>query len=273
MKALFMGRKPAASAALRHLVDVGVEVVAVVAPLHPSESSMATFWRPLLRDTAQELGIPVAHDQAIYDALASRGGVLPSGQRIDDIDLVLSFLFWKKIEKPLIAVPRLGCFNFHPAPLPEFRGRRGYNFAILEQHAEYGASVHWVSERFDEGDLVEVRRFPIAPHETAFSLEQRTMPVLFEMFTDFIARVKAGQPIERRPQGKGQSATLEQMRAAMRIDLSESPELMERRVRAFWYPPHHGAYLEIGGKRFTLVDDETLNLLGRFLHHSREKPY
>ena len=273
MKVLFMGRKPAASAALRHLVDVGLEVAAVVAPLHPSESLTATFWRPLLRDTASELRIPVVDDLAVYEALKSPGRALPSGQRLDDVDLVLSFLFWKKIAKPLIGLPRLGCFNFHPGPLPEFRGRRGYNFAILEDHAQYGASVHWVSERFDEGDLVEVRRFPITPHETAFSLEQRTMPVLLDMFVDFIARVKAGEPIERRPQGKGQSATLEQMRAAMRINPSDGPELTERRVRAFWYPPHHGAYIEIGGRRFTLVDDETLTRLGRFLHHSRENPY
>jgi methionyl-tRNA formyltransferase len=273
MKVLFMGRKPAASTALRHLVDVGIEVVAVVAPLHPSESATATFWRPLLRDTAQELGIPVVDDRTIYEALSSSDRMLPSGQRLGDVDLVLSFLFWKKIEKPLIALPRIGCFNFHPGPLPDFRGRRGYNFAILENHHEYGASIHWVSERFDEGDLVEVRRFPSAPHETAFSLEQRTMRVLVEMFVDFIARAKSGKPIGRQPQGKGQSATLEEMRAAMRIDLSDSPQLTERRVRAFWYPPHHGAYIEIGGKRFTLVDDETLNLLGRFLHNSRETPY
>ncbi|MFA6034204.1 MAG: methionyl-tRNA formyltransferase, partial [Myxococcota bacterium] len=59
LKIIFMGRKPAASVALRRLVDRGVEVVAVVAPLHPEQPVDSTFWRPLLRNTAKELGIPV----------------------------------------------------------------------------------------------------------------------------------------------------------------------------------------------------------------------
>lgn len=273
MKVLFMGRKPEASLALRHLVDTGFDVVAVVAPLHPLESSTATFWRPLLRDTARELGLPVIQDEVIYQVLAEGGGVLPTGQSLRGLDLVISFLFWKKIRKPLIELPKIGCFNFHPAPLPKFRGRRGYNFAILEDETEYGASCHWVTDQFDEGALVEVRRFPIAPRETAFSLEQKTMRVMLEMFKDLVARVGAGADLPKIPQGSGRSATKQEMLAAMRVDPGEAPELLDRRVRAFWYPPHHGAYMEIGGRKYTLVDEETLNLLGRYLHGSRKKPY
>jgi methionyl-tRNA formyltransferase len=271
MKVLFMGRKPAASLALRHLVDTGAEVVAVVAPQHPVESSTATFWRPLLRETARELGIPVLRDEEVYRALEG-GGLLPGGQGLAGVDLVVSFLFWKRIRKPLLDLPRVGCFNFHPAPLPGFRGRRGYNFAILEGEAEYGASCHWVSERFDEGELVEVRRFPIAPLETAYSLEQKTMRVLLEMFEDFVAKVASGAEVPRLPQCLGRSASRAEMLAAMKVDLSEDPEVLGRRVRAFWYPPHHGAYVEVAGKRYTLVDEGTLNLLGRYLHGSRQKP-
>src|SRR5437879_3588549 len=127
MKVLFMGRKPAASQALRHLIDIGVEVVGVICPAHPAETSTSTFWRPLLRDTATELGIPVLSDHDVYEALARGDGLLPTGECLKGLDLVLSFLFWKKIRTPLVQLPRIGCFNFHPAPLPDFRGRRGYN--------------------------------------------------------------------------------------------------------------------------------------------------
>ena len=81
-----------------------------------------------------------------------------------DVDVVISFLFWKLIREPLISLGRVGCLNFHPAPLPDFRGVGGYNVAILEGLSSWGVSCHFVDERFDTGDVVEVERFPIDPH-------------------------------------------------------------------------------------------------------------
>ncbi len=273
MKVLFMGRKPAASLALCHLVDAGADVVGVVAPMHPVQSSTSTFWRPLLRETARELGIPTIDDSEIYAALSGEGPRRVGSVDLSGLDAVISFLFWKKIKPPLITLPRVGCFNFHPAPLPEFRGRRGYNFAILENSPEYGASLHWIDESIDTGDLVEVRKFPINREETAFSLEIKTMRTMVEMFHDFVSRLMAGEAIPRVPQGPGKSATKKELLEAMEIRPEDPPEIIARKVRAFWYPPHEGAYVTLGGRRYTLVDAGTLSNLGRFLHGSRSTPY
>ena len=271
MRAIFMGRKPAASDALRRLIAAGVDVSAVVAPQHPAEHVRSTFWRPLLRDTARELGLPVVSDTELYRELEA-GAATGSGGLLADVDLVISVLFWKKIKPPLIELPRIGCFNFHPGPLPEFRGRRGYNHAILEGHAEYGASVHWVTNEFDEGDLVAVRRFPIQPGETAFSLERRTMNVLLDLFDVFLSDLLAGKEIPRIPQGPGRTATKRELLELMMIQPSDDAATIERKVRAFWYPPHTGATLEVGGRRYTLVDEATLARLGQYLHGSRSEP-
>ena len=77
--------------------------------------------------------------------------------------MVISFLFWRLIREPLISLGRIGCLNFHPAPLPDFRGLGGYNVAILEGLREWGVSCHFVDEGFDTGDLVEVERFADRP--------------------------------------------------------------------------------------------------------------
>ena len=76
-----------------------------------------------------------------------------------NVDVVISFLFPKLIREPLCPLGRVGCLNFHPAPLPDYRGLGGYNIAILEG-LRVGVSCHFVDERFDTGDLVEVERFP-----------------------------------------------------------------------------------------------------------------
>lgn len=266
MRALFLGRKPAASEALRLLVDRGVEVVAVVAPLPEEVPAEATFWRPLLRDTARALSIPVVSDRVIYRSISAlERGEAPELD-VRGIDIAISFLFWKKIGEPLIRLPRLGCFNFHPGPLPDFRGRRGYNFAILEGCAEYGGTVHWVSSEIDAGDIVEVRRFPISKDDTAYSLERKCMRCLLEMFDDFVSDRVKGLPIRRIAQGEGRSATKAEMLAAARILPTDDSEMVARRVRAFWYPPHSGATIDLLGREYTLVDAGTLAKLGRMMH-------
>ena len=65
----------------------------------------------------------------------------------DDVDLVISFLFWKRIREPLLSLGRIGCLNFHPAPLPDMRGVGGYNVAVLEGMSEWGVSCHFVDAR------------------------------------------------------------------------------------------------------------------------------
>lgn len=120
-------------------------------------------------------GIPTTTDKLLYEALEGHAAPETLPFSIDKIDLVISLLFWKRIRKPLIQLPRIACINFHPAPLPEFRGIGGYNVAILEDLPYWGAAVHFVDESFDTGDLIDVRHFDIdASRETAFSLEQKT---------------------------------------------------------------------------------------------------
>ncbi len=38
-------------------------------------------------------------------------------------------------------------------------------------------------------------------------------------------------------------------------------EDLDIKVRAFWFPPYDGAYIERNGKKYTLVDKEILNSL------------
>ena len=40
--------------------------------------------------------------------------------------------------------------------------------------------------------------------------------------------------------------------------MDDPPDLTARRIRAFWYPPHDGATLELDGQTVTLVDRRLL---------------
>ncbi len=247
MRAILMGKhKRSTVGALEHLVRRGIEVVAVVAP--PDPSGAADIQR--LDRVAQLNDIELTSDDELY-ARIGRG-------ELGDVDLVLSFLFWKRLRAPLIELPRIGCLNFHPAPLPDMRGIGGFNVAILEGFAEWGVSGHFVDRDFDTGDLVRVDRFTIAPDATALSLDIESQVRLLALFKDVVDLAADGAELPRTPQGEGRYVTRDEFEAMRRVPPGEDAETLARRIRAFWYPPFDGATIEVAGKTVSLVDQALL---------------
>lgn len=241
MRVVFMGKsKRSVVRALDWLVDSGAEVVAVVA----TEPDRWTREPQRLDLAARRHGLPLLSDAALY-------ADPPAG-----VDLVVSFLFSKLIREPLISLGRIGCLNFHPAPLPDFRGLGGYNLAVLEGLDEWGVSCHFVDERFDTGDLVEVERFAIDPTaHTALSLDLLTGEHLVRLFRRVMESALSGADLPRRPQGDGRYVSGQDVE---RLRVVRPGDDLERKLRAFWHPPHPGAVLEVDGRPLTLVDERLL---------------
>ena len=259
LRVILMGKdKPVVRKGFDYLLQHGYSVVAVVGP----DNGLATGKR--LVDIAARSNVLTTTDQHLYDVLEGRAPPETLPFALDKIDLVVSLLFWKRIRKPLIQLPRIACINFHPAPLPEFRGVGGYNVAILENLNYWGAAVHFVDETFDTGELIDVRRFDIdASQETAFTLEQKTQHLLFELFRDTMEIAKRDFKFTTKPQGEGRYFSRGDFERLRRIQPDDSPETIARKVRAFWYPPNGGASIRIKGKEYTLIDQDILDRLGK----------
>jgi methionyl-tRNA formyltransferase len=244
-----MGKhKRSAVGGLEHLLATGWEVAAVVAPAdggHVAEAQRLDL-------AAERAGVPLVSDDDLYAAIES-----PDDASVDlaGIDAVFSFLFWKRIRPPLIELGRLGCLNFHPAPLPDMRGLGGYNVAILEDWPEWGVSAHYVDGEFDTGDVVRVDRFPIdRARETALSLDFRSQRRLLDLFRWTADELATDRELPRTAQGNGRYVTREEFEALRAVRPGDPPDLTTRRIRAFWYPPHDGAILELNGQTITLLD-------------------
>jgi len=232
--------KRSAARALDWLAGEGCEVVAVVA----SEPDRFTHEEQRVDLVAERHGLPLVTDDELY------------ADPPEDVDVVISFLFWKLIREPLVSLGRIGCLNFHPAPLPDLRGLGGYNIAILEGMSEWGVSCHFVDEDFDTGDLVEVERFPIDPDsETAFSLDLESQERLLGLFQRVMARALAGEELPRTPQGRGRYVDRAELEELRRVRPGDD---LDRKLRAFWYPPYPGAVVELDGRELTLVDEQLL---------------
>jgi methionyl-tRNA formyltransferase len=237
--------KRSAARALDWLVGEGAEVVAVVA----GEPDDFTHDEQRVDIVAERHGLPLAS----YEEL----GAAPP----EDVDVVISFLFWKRIREPILSLGRIGCLNFHPAPLPDIRGLGGYNVAVLEAMSEWGVSCHFVDAEFDTGDLVEVERFPIDPNTaTALSVDIDSQEHMLGLFERVMRRVLAGEQLPRTPQGEGRYVSGEEFESLRRLRPGDDAE---RKLRAFWYPPYPGAVIEVDGRELTLVDEKLLAEVAR----------
>ena len=45
---------------------------------------------------------------------------------------------------------------------------------------------------------------------------------------------------------------------AKRVNIDDDPELIERKIRSFWHPPHMGASIELGDRKFTVVSQDLI---------------
>ena len=70
-----------------------------------------------------------------------------------------------------------------------------------------------------------------------------------------LGRALAGEELPRTPQGEGRYVTREEFEALRVVRPGDD---LARKLRAFWYPPHPGAVVEVDGRRLTLVDEGLL---------------
>lgn len=247
---ILLGRKPEASKALEYLLKQKINIRFVVAEENDK-------YKIKLSETAKKHNIPVIfNDSEIYELIKQKDPL------VKDIDLVISYLYWRKIKSPLINLGSKGCINFHPAPLPDYKGRAGYNTAILDDKDWFGVSAHFIEkEEFDTGPIIKVLKFPIDENETAFSLEKKSQKEMIKLFRKTIALFQSDKKIKTTKNIGGIYLNGKQLEELKIVNLNDSAENIKKKIKAFFFPPYTGAKIIIDGEDFTLIDNELLKFI------------
>jgi phosphoribosylglycinamide formyltransferase-1 len=102
-------------------------------------------------------------------------------------DLILLAGYMLVLGKKIVeAFPRK-IINIHPSLLPKFRGLQAQKQALESGDSITGCTVHWVTERLDEGETILQNPCPILPGDTVETLSQRLLPLEHKTY---IAAVK-----------------------------------------------------------------------------------
>jgi methionyl-tRNA formyltransferase len=88
-------------------------------------------------------------------------------------DAVFSICFPYQITSSILQKAPDRFFNFHPGPLPAFRGPTPI-FEVLRQNTTYSAvSVHFMDEAFDSGKIIFTEKVLLDKNENYLSLTQK----------------------------------------------------------------------------------------------------
>jgi len=98
------------------------------------------------------------------------------------VDLIVLAGYMKKLDAAFVSRYRNRILNIHPALLPKFGGHGMYGHFVHEAviaagEKESGATVHLVTDEYDEGPIVLQERVPVAPGETPESLAAKVLIV------------------------------------------------------------------------------------------------
>jgi methionyl-tRNA formyltransferase len=153
------------------------EIVAVVTATEPEGRR-----RPLVAAAATRHGLDVVPTSTL------RSGSFGETVRDLGVDLLINVHSLFVLGSDIVRAPRIGSFNLHPGPLPEYAGLNAPSWAIYEGETTHAVTVHWMNAGIDTGPVAYSASFAIDDSDTGLSLTAKCVrhgvPLLSRLVDD-----------------------------------------------------------------------------------------
>ncbi len=111
-----------------------------------------------------------------------------------NIDLIVLAGFLLLIPKHLITAFPYRIINIHPALLPKYGGKGMYgdrvHQKILENgDKESGITIHYVNEKYDDGQIIHQAKFPVEKDDTIEDIAQKAHEMEYKHYPQVIERL------------------------------------------------------------------------------------
>ena len=243
MRILFLGNSTVGLEVLREIVKSNEDVVGLV--IHPAEKQR------LGKEIIAAARLP---DERIFDGASLRRGEVVDAIRALQPEIGLSVMFDYILRAEFLALFAKGVINLHPSLLPFNRGQYPNVWSIVEG-TPAGATIHYIDEGIDTGDIIAQREVVVEPIDTGRSLYAKLETCCVELFQATWPMIKRGTA-PRIPQSP-QTGSFHRTRDVDRIDRIELDQSYTAReliniLRARTFPPYKGAYFIDQGRRVDL---------------------
>jgi methionyl-tRNA formyltransferase len=238
---------------LEVLLARGVDVPLVVTH---DDNPGETIWFDSVARTAAQHAIPVItpQDPNAPDVVERIAACKP--------DFLFSFYYRLMLKAPLLALAPRGALNMHGSLLPKYRGRVPINWAIIHGEAETGATLHYMAEKPDSGDVVAQTPVPILPEDTAKEVFDK-VTIAAAVMLDRVLPALATGTAPRTPQDLSRGSYFGGRKPEDGIiDWSSDATSIHNLVRAV-APPYPGARTTLGGRPARILRTRILDATGR----------
>jgi len=167
-------------------------------------------------------------------------------------DFFFSFYYREMLKRELLDIPKSGALNMHGSLLPKYRGRVPVNWAIIHGETETGATLHYMTEKPDDGDIVAQQAVPILPDDIALQVFQKVTVAAEIALNSVLPALLAGKAqAVQQDLSKGGYFGGRKAEDGV-IDWSQSAQAIHNLVRAV-APPYPGATTQLLGKPMRIL--------------------
>src|SRR5262245_56259293 len=239
VKIFFMGNNWLGWRVLGWLREQGADVVGLA--LHPPE-------RRLRGD--EILAAAGLAPERVFDASRLRDPLVQRQVAALEADIGLSVMLGYVLAPDFLSVFPRGVVNLHPGLLPFNRGAHPNVWSIVDG-TPAGATLHWMDESVDTGDIIAQMPIDVAVEDTGETLYRRLERASLELLQQTWPAIEAGRAPRRRQEGAGTSHRARDLERIDEIDLDASYRARDlvNVLRARTFPPYKGAFFRAGGKR------------------------
>lgn len=190
MKSIVFAYNNIGCVGIEALLRNGIEIAAVFT--HQDDPN-ENIWFDSVAQLAAFNGIPAFAPEDVNHPLWI--------QKIESLapDIIFSFYYRDIIKKPILDIPKNGCMNLHGSLLPKYRGRCPINWALVNGESQTGVTLHYMTPKADDGDIVAQKAIEIDDNDTALLLHKKAGKAAAEILDEILPQIKAGI-VKRTPQ-------------------------------------------------------------------------
>ena len=170
------------------------------------------------------------------------------------IDILLSLQHkWIISNKVIDAVS--GCaFNTHFGKLPEYRGHHIHIHPILNNEKSITTTLHFMDSKVDYGDIILEKETDIGCDDTSWSLWHKAVDDAVELNKTIIMWLIEGKKIPiKKVTGNGKFYKVNSLVGVKEIVSLKDFNEVDRKSRAFYYPPHEPAFFLLNDKKYYVI--------------------
>ncbi len=179
MKILLAAEEAAGVQTLKAIHKSGHQVIAV---LTASEQDSA-MRGATVATVAQSLGFPILSAKRVKDPLFATE-VLQM-----DIDVLLNVHSLYIIKPQILEAVKVGAFNLHPGPLPDYAGMNAPSWAIFNDEKQHGVTLHQMTAGIDEGTIAYQEMFDLTEKDTGLSVSTKCVRLGIQMIETLLANL------------------------------------------------------------------------------------